>query len=272
MLGRLFGKGGDARTSDRERISREQLAHFPMGRLTERGSGAAGWPFPPHLDNPACRWLGALKHVYSLGITFPASLSPEAGQLLHALALNSRPRVVVETGVFLGISTIWLAAALELAGGEGVVHCVDDFRPIRKGKWRAEEMLDGREAVFRKHIAMAGLERRVIVHVGESAAGVASVAEKIGRGRGGKPGGVQFAFLDADHSIEGVRREFSALEPALDTGGYVVLHDTYPEISRWKGPRQLMDEVNGFAAGTYECMDLYLAPTNFGLGVMRRVG
>jgi hypothetical protein len=33
-----------------------------------------------------------------------------------------------------------------------------------------------------------------------------------------------------------------------------------------------MDKVHEFAEGRYECVDLYLAPTNFGLGVMRRIG
>ncbi len=263
------GNEGDARAP--AALPRPQLAHFPREPLPDIArADVQGWPFPAHLDNPNCKWLQALKLVYGQKITFPASLSPQAGQLLHALALNAQPRIIVETGMFLGISTIWMAAALEVTGGEGVVHSVDDFRPIRKGRWREEEMPESRdrERRVREHIALAGLEHRVEIHSGDSAAGVAALAAALqSQGKS-----VQFAFLDADHTPKGVRGEFEALEPVLDTGGYVILHDIYPEICNWRGPRQLLDEIHTFAKGRYEHVDLYLAPANFGMGVMRRIG
>jgi predicted O-methyltransferase YrrM len=275
MLKQLLKRTVEVSSRGDSSAAADVLEHFPHEPLpAESAADVRGWAFPAHLDNPNCRWLQALKHVYGQRITFPASLSPEAGQLLHALVLNIRPRLVVETGTFLGVSTIWIAGALEVAGGEGIIHCVDDFRPIRKGRWRAEEMLSGREAKVREHLKMAGLADRVVLHPGESAAGVAEVTKALQEesAKGGRRLGVQLAFLDADHSPAGLRREFEALEPALDTGGYVILHDIYPKISRWKGPRELMDTVNSFADGRYECMDLYLAPANFGLGVLRRIG
>lgn len=261
-------KSGETQTPPA--LPREQLAHFPRERLPDVAApNVKGWPFPAHLDNPNCKWLQALKHVYAQPITFPASLSPQAGQLLHALVLNTQPRVIVETGMFLGISTIWMAGALELRAGEGMVHSIDDFRPIRKGHWRDEEMPEAgdRERRVRAHIALAGLEHRVCIHPGNSAAGVAALAAALRP----QSKSVQFAFLDADHTPGGVRAEFEALEPILDTGGYVILHDIYPEICNWRGPRRLLDEVHTFAKGRYEMVDLYLAPANFGMGVMRRI-
>jgi cephalosporin hydroxylase len=45
------------------------------------------------------------------------------------LLINIRPRTVVELGCFIGVSTIWIAAALE-ENGEGIVHGVDLFDPV----------------------------------------------------------------------------------------------------------------------------------------------
>lgn len=230
---------------------------------------AQAWPFPRHLDNPNCKWLQALKHVYAQPITFPASLSPQAGQLLHALVLNIQPTIVLETGTFLGISTIWMAAALELAAANGIdghIHCIDDFRPIKPGRWRTEQMPAGRDAKVSEHLELAGLAHRVTLHNADSAAGIAEAGRQL------VPRRVQLAFLDADHTPAGVRAEFAALEPILDTGGYVILHDIYPEVSRWRGPRELLDTIHSTATGRYEQLDLYLAPANFGLGVLRRIG
>lgn len=231
---------------------------------------AQAWPFPPHLDNPTCKWLQALKHVYAQPITFPASLSPQAGQLLHAIVLNAQPTTVIETGTFLGISTIWMAAALELSG-RGHIHCIDDFRPIKPGRWRSQELLAGRDAKVAEHLERAGLSHRVTLHNADSAAGIVQVAAQLAAARPASTG-VQLAFLDADHTPAGVRAEFAALEPILDTGGYVILHDIYPEVSRWRGPRELLDSIHAIASGRYEQLDLYLAPANFGLGVLRRIG
>lgn len=251
------------------RAQRAALAHFPNAPLSTMATRAQAWPFPAHLDNPNCKWLQALKHVYAQPVTFPASLSPQAGQLLHAIVLNIQPGIVLETGTFLGISTIWIAAALELAAASGVqghIHCIDDFRPIKPGRWRTEQIPDGRESRVREHLKLAGIAHRVTLHNADSAAGVSAVAKLIA------PRRVQLAFLDADHTPAGVHAEFAALEPALDTGGYVILHDIYPEVSRWRGPRELLDHIHSRAVGRYEQLDLYLAPANFGLGVLRRIG
>ena len=75
-------------------------------------------------------------------IVFPASLSPEAGLMLHSLIRNLRPRVIVEVGTFCSVSTHWMAAALHEMGGNGVIHAFDDFGPIYKGPWRDAEMRD----------------------------------------------------------------------------------------------------------------------------------
>ncbi|QYU68566.1 hypothetical protein J4558_27910 [Leptolyngbya sp. 15MV] len=58
----------------------------------------------------------------------------------------------------------------------------------------------------------------------------------------------------------------------LNTGGYVVLHDIFPEQCSHEGPRHLLDHVMSVAAGLYEVCEVYTAPLNYGMAVLRRVG
>ena len=53
---------------------------------------------------------------YELYGEAPLSITPEVGQLLYLLALSTRPRQIVEFGSSLGVSTIYLAAAIRDCG------------------------------------------------------------------------------------------------------------------------------------------------------------
>lgn len=241
----------------------ERLAYFP--RWHTDGHPRA-WSFPDTL-NEALPWVAQLKALYANPLSFPSTLSPEAGLLMHALVRNIRPRTVVETGAFVGVSTIWIAAALAENGDGGVVHTFDDFSPIKSMPWCDAEMPDGRLEFVAESLTKAGVAERVVAHQGHSAAALRDSAAALR-----EAGGVQLAFLDADHGVRGVWHDLWALEPSLATGGFVILHDTFPEYCGHHGPRHLLDHVNRYAVGRYEKVDLYLSPINYGLGVLRRVG
>ncbi|MGE3108727.1 MAG: O-methyltransferase [Phycisphaerales bacterium] len=245
-------------------VSRDRLEYFPSMHVSAHPTK---WAFPAYLDNPTCRWLQALKGLYAEPISFPASLSPEAGLLLHGLVRNIRPRVVIETGTFVGVSTLWIAAALRENGDGGVVHSFDDMGPIEKGPWREVEMRSGRLEFVAGNIARAGLAEHVVLHPGNSSFEVRAAHEELR-----SAGGAQFAFLDADHGVLGSWHDFWATEPVLNTGGFVLLHDTFPEYCSWPGARHVLDNLNAKAVGTYEKLDMYLSPMNYGLGLIRRVG
>jgi predicted O-methyltransferase YrrM len=207
-------------------------------------------------------------------IAFPDSISPEAGLLIHALVRNIQPRVVVEVGAFVGISAHWIAAALaEFAAGQPAdlsspphLHVFDRFDPIRKGAWREAELLEDRRAWIADRLRAADLEPFVTLHAGDSAPQIdAARADLVAAG------GVQLAFIDGDHTPAGVLRDFRAIEPALNTGGFILLHDTIPEQCTHTGPRRLLDTIQEVGTGRYEKMDLYSAPLNYGLGLLRRV-
>jgi predicted O-methyltransferase YrrM len=267
-------------------LPREHHRFFP--KLADESEHPTGWSFPGFL-NPAVPWVGVLRDLYAWPASFPASFSPEAGLLLFSLVRNIRPRTVVEVGSFLGISTIWIAAALEAAEGDpghgpvradqlrGVVHAFDDFGPMARGPWREVEVPGSRLPIVQESLRRAGLTGRVVLHAGDSAPEIARCRELL-RGSGcapgpGHTGGVDFALLDGNHTVEGVLADLHAVEPVLNVGGYILLHDTFPEqCGDHEGPRHAIDHIRTVAQGEYEVCELYTAPLNYGMALLRRVG
>lgn len=247
-------------------LPRTSLQHFP--RLLDDSGHPTRWTFPNYLKNPNCPWLSRLAEMYEMPIVFPASLSPEAGLMLHGLVRNARPRVVVETGTFLSISTHWIASALLENNQNASMHCFDDFGPIQPGPWRPMGMTEDRKEWVRNRLSLAGLSQLVTLHKGISWDNLRDAQPQLKAA-----GGVDFAYIDGDHTIPGAVQDFLALEPVLNTGAFVVVHDTFPELcGDHQGPRYLLDHVNEFSAGLYEKTDLYLSPLNYGMGVLRRIG
>lgn len=276
------------------------LEHFP--RLKSRADHPSNWVFPEHLSGSGCRWLAALEDLYKHPLCFPASLSPQAGMLLHSLVQNARPRVVIEVGMFCSVSTHWIAGALAANGAkpgeDAVIHCFDDFAPIGTGPWRHTEMLEGRQEFVRRRLEKAGLLDYIRFHPGDSSTNITARVPELR-----EAGGVDFAFIDGNHTIQGAAADFLATEPALNTGGYVVVHDTFPsQCGGHRGPRWVLDHVRTagreeprpgrvsvagnrgpdtlvravhlgtpLGEGVYDRMDLYLAPLNYGMGVLRRL-
>jgi predicted O-methyltransferase YrrM len=243
------------------------LHHYPRFH----GEIPASWSWPPYL-NDKTQWLGSLKRLYELPISFPASVSPEAGLLLHGLIRNLQPRLIVETGTFISVSTHWIAGALLENGFEptdfGRIHCFDDFAPIYKGPYRDVEMLEGRQEFVRESLTAAGLIDYIRVHVGDSSTNIRNIVGPLR-----KAGGVDFAFIDGDHSKKGATADFRAIDSVMNTGGYILVHDTFPEqAGGYAGPRYIMDHVDELSNTIYEKIELYIAPFNYGMGLLRRIG
>ncbi|MEL6795777.1 MAG: class I SAM-dependent methyltransferase [Planctomycetota bacterium] len=236
------------------------------------------WTFPDWLRNDSVPWLRTLAELYDHPAAFPASISPEAGLLLFSLVRNIRPRTVVEVGSFIGVSTIWMAAALNDIGDEskasgdeqgrpGRIHAIDRFDDLLENEWRKSAITD-RRRLIESNLDSAGVRERVELHGGTSWDVLPTLHDSLR-----SAGGAHLALLDGDHSAEGLRKDLIALEPVLVTGGYAIVHDTIPErCGGHVGGRHLLDHINGFAAGLYESVELYLAPLNYGLGVFRRMG
>ncbi len=173
------------------------------------------------------------------------AVQSETGQFLRSFIRLTHPSLVVELGTCQGISTLWMAAALEELG-EGELYSFDVF-----------EVSD--PDVVRARIESFGFGRRVRMFVAPSSTAATKILADLGRP-------VDFAFIDADHRIEGVAADVTALWPHVNTGGFIALHDTNPESSGWDGPRYVLDliERSGIERQSSAVLDL---PTGEGWGL-----
>lgn len=85
-------------------------------------------------------------------------------------------------------------------------------------------------------------------------------------------GPIEMAFIDADHRMSAVLRDFRCLMPHMADNGILLLHDTYPENegyadARWCGDAwRVADVIHGESAGV-EAVTLPFPP---GLTIIRK--
>jgi predicted O-methyltransferase YrrM len=125
---------------------------------------------------------GLLEELHREGIEHDAGLSdrterrrnlePESARMLHLLVLATGARRVLELGTSNGYSTIWLADALAIGGGEMVSVDLDE----------------GRLAGARENIARGGLEATVELRQEDAGAAL----------RDSAAGSWDMIFLDAE--------------------------------------------------------------------------
>jgi len=152
-----------------------------------------------------------------------ASIGFPGWGILYYLLLShldrERDELIIETGTNEGCTTIILAQALIDAKCPGKVATIElDPENIEKAKLNFER---------------AGVEARINLHEGSSF----DVLPKILSDRKD----IRFAFLDASHFIDDVRREFEIVLPHLADDALVLFDNTY-KIARKNEDQR----VNGF--------------------------
>ncbi len=147
---------------------------------------------------------------------FPTSIRASVAEYLKTLVEQRKPHIAVEIGCYIGFSTLHLASALE-ANNQGMLYSFD---------------LDTGKA--REHIARAGLSSRVHFTDGNSSVTGNEMRHILAQG-------IDFLFIDGDHTRRGCLRDARVFLPWLKRGGLLILHDIYPERCGWLGPRLLID-------------------------------
>ncbi len=99
-----------------------------------------------------------------LAVDAPLAISSEVGEVLHALALTTRPSLIVEFGASLGISTIYLASALADLGA---------------GRLITTEMIPDKAKRTESVLAAAGLSRYVEVRAGDARQTLAGIDQPV---------------------------------------------------------------------------------------------
>ena len=216
---------------------------------------------PSYLRSSPEPWCATLRNMYVVNIARPSSLSPQQGEFLRSLVTNSNPKTVVEIGTFFGISSIWIAAALQDAANGGRLYSIDLFKdilPLPNGR-RTKCILDPMQKVA-DNVARAGLQDCVTLIQGDSRVIGEKWAEISSTG-------IDLLYIDGDHSIEGCLADFKLFSPHLNPGGFIVLHDIYPANCSCDGPRFLLDMLN--AKAKLQTFELETSPHNFGMAVFR---
>ena len=131
-------------------------------------------------------------------------VSPDGGRLLYTLARAIQTGTVVEFGASLGISTIYLAAAIRDRG---------------EGRVITTELHPGKAQKARENLRAAGLLDYVDLRQGDALETLKDVA-----------GGVTLLFLDGWKNL--YMPVLKLLEPALEPGAMVVADDLdlFPEV------------------------------------------
>lgn len=152
----------------------------------------------------------------------------DEGELLFRIALERLPHgPALEVGTYCGKSAIYLgAAAREL--GTGTVFTVDHHRGSEENQagWEHHDptVVDPELGLmdtlgqFRKNIAHAGLEDQVVAVVGQSATVAAHWHAPL-----------SLLFIDGGHGEEPARVDYESWTPKVMPGGYLAIHDVFPD-------------------------------------------
>lgn len=165
--------------------------------------------------------LHSLLHAAGL---FPAvsNTTPKERACLSRHAAGRRR--LAEVGVFQGVTTRVLRGAMFPTG---ILFAIDPFFRNRFGFCPYEQV--ARREVRRVDRGSV----RWLALTGAEAARESELAAN---------GGLDFVFLDGDHSWEGIRADWEGFRPLLAPGGILALHDT-GGVSAGSGSAQFTAEV-----------------------------
>jgi predicted O-methyltransferase YrrM len=150
---------------------------------------------------PSLQWP-----LHALGLHRPDTQTSERERA--ALTQHARGRsALAEIGVYQGATTVCLSSAMDPAG---VLFAIDPYVGNRFG-------VDFCFLIARREVARRGVGRVEWVR----ATGAEAVHDPRLAGRS-----IDFLFIDGDHSYEGLREDWEAWRPLLQSGAVVGFHDT----------------------------------------------
>ncbi|GAA1771752.1 class I SAM-dependent methyltransferase [Nocardioides hankookensis] len=151
----------------------------------------------------------------------------DEGQLLHRYARERLPHgPALEVGTYCGKSAIYIGAAAREVGG--TLFTVDHHRGSEENQagWEHHDatLVDPELGVmdtmpvFRRNIALAGLEDQVVAVVGRSTTVAAHWRTPL-----------SLLFIDGGHAEVHAQNDYSGWAHWLMAGGLLVIHDVFPD-------------------------------------------
>jgi predicted O-methyltransferase YrrM len=244
-----------------QRIRNHDLPELLARYKAEFNLSSKCWPVPEWLSSASGATSQTLVEMYHTEASFPSSLPPSQGKILYELILENQPENVIEIGCFIGISSLWIASALEQLG-KGHVFSVDLFAektPLPPAHWGyLESPLD----FASEKAEQAGLSNRVDF--------IQSKSGVFGKNlRSYTNAKIDFLFIDGDHRIGGCIDDLITFYPHVTEGGKILLHDTNPEHCAWQGPRYLLDNVFDDPS-LFDVREIETEP-NFGMALITKL-
>ncbi|WP_028644439.1 class I SAM-dependent methyltransferase [Nocardioides sp. URHA0020] len=151
----------------------------------------------------------------------------DEGLLLHRHARERLPQgPALEVGTYCGKSAIYIGAAAREVGG--TLFTVDHHRGSEENQagWEHHDatLVDDELGlmdtlpVFRRNIALAGLEDQVVAVIGASTTVAAYWRTPL-----------SLLFIDGGHAEEHAQNDYSGWAHWLMAGGLLVIHDVFPD-------------------------------------------
>ena len=157
-------------------------------------------------------------------------MPPDEGDALYEAACVAGRAVpgapMLEVGSYCGRSTVWLGAAARSVGT--VLFAVDHHRGSEENQpgweWHDPTLVDPAVGkmdtlpLFRRTVHDAGLEEVVIAVVGRSPLVAANWRTPLA-----------LCFIDGGHGVEPARADYEGWTPHVALGGYLAIHDVFPD-------------------------------------------
>jgi predicted O-methyltransferase YrrM len=122
---------------------------------------------------------------------------------LYHLAKENNGKIFVEIGSYLGASSCFIANGMNYAK----LYCIDT--------WENDGMIEGKRETFDEFRKNTQKYQNMIIPLHTTSITAAKTFDK----------GVDFIFIDGDHSYEGVKADVDAWLPKLNKGALIIFHD-----------------------------------------------
>ncbi len=241
-----------------------QDSFFNSGTQREPSKPGDKWKISKFLQLNKAQWAEVLIDIYKHPMSFPGSVSPQAGELLRALIVNIAPRNVLEIGSYIGVSTIWIASAMSEYERRNKLCCIDLFQPHTDNPWCPGVELREPLNYIKNNINKCGFQNFIELYQGDSKDIIPKIAKQI-------DSPIDFVVIDGDHSFMGCSSDFDLVEPFVSLGGYMLFHDTFPEYCGVDGPAVNLEKKIFPNRDKFEICQIYTAPLNFGYALLRKI-
>lgn len=164
--------------------------------------------------------------------------SEEFGPLMQQLVCFNKYKTIIEIGVAYGTTSLYLCNGCK---NGGKVYGFDVWNT--HGKWSQFPAISCKEDVS-KYLKTNGVDNFVLYKQNTKENSFDKILDSIGI--------IDFAFIDGDHSYDGVKNDFDKIYHRMSSTGMIVFHDTlYIDGCR----EFIIDLRSKYNDGTYDIIE-----------------